>query len=361
MVKVRLALDQISMKPKEDPTTLIQQLSDIEAMYVNSTNVVLTEVDKVMTIMSKVPMEYKALLTAKFAEGNATVNDLELIMRAYWRATHRNALTKSKDKEGDEIEKEISLSTFGGTCHKCKKKGHKASNCPTKKSDGNNKVTCSHCGKSGHKIENCWEQNENADKRPKNWKTKQSPETAATTVSGGSRIEVLLGHVSKTMAMSTSFSTLLGPDIWIADSGATTHSTAHDIGLCEVRENDTGGIIVGNGENLKPKHVGTIKGVVCDKQGMEKHHVVLQDVCVLPNGKFNLFSTSKLQKKGWVMYGDDKKVRLTKDGHEILFDIVIDTDQGRLYGMCLKRTVEVANVSTMANALPMQTSWSIGS
>jgi hypothetical protein len=229
-----------------------QQLSDIEAMYVNSTNVVLTEEDKVVTIMLKVPMEYKALLTAKFAEGNATVNNLELIMRAYWRATHGNALTKSKDKDGDEIEKEISLSAFGGTCHKCKKKGHKASNCPTKKSDGNNKVTCSHCGKSGHKIENCWERNENADKRPKNWKTKQAPETAATTVSGGSRIEVLLGHVSKAMAISTSFSTLLGPDIWIADSGATTHSTAHDIGLCEVRENDTGGIIVGNGENLKP-------------------------------------------------------------------------------------------------------------
>jgi hypothetical protein len=207
------------MKPKEDPTTLIQQLSDIEAMYVNSTNVVLTEEEKVVTFMSKVPMEYKALLTAKFAEGNATVNNLELIMRAYWRATHGNALTKSKDKEGDKIEKEISLSAFSGTCHKCKKKGHKASNCPTKKSDGNNKVTCSHCGKSGHKIENCWEQNENADKRPKNWKTKQSPETAATTVSGGSMIKVLLGHVSKTMAISLSFSTLLdltfGLLIWV--------------------------------------------------------------------------------------------------------------------------------------------------
>jgi hypothetical protein len=46
---------------------------------------------------------------------------------------------------------------------------------------------------------------------------------------------------------------------------------------------------------------------------------------------------------------------LTKDGHEILFDIVINTDQGRLYGMCLKQTLEVANVFTMVSAIPTQT------
>jgi hypothetical protein len=62
----------------------------------------------------------------------------------------------------------------------------------------------------------------------------------------------LLAQVEKKLSMSTSFQTLLGPNVWIADPGSTDHSTAHELGLCDVWKNNEGGIMVGNGELCSP-------------------------------------------------------------------------------------------------------------
>ena len=85
------------------------------------------------------------------------LDDLSRAMNALWR-THD---VSSSEKEGGD---ELVLSTFGGFCFGCKKKGHKAHECPEKQgsqtayANGNGgAMKCNHCGKPGHKHADCWQ------------------------------------------------------------------------------------------------------------------------------------------------------------------------------------------------------------
>ena len=81
-------------------------------------------------------------------------------------------------------------------CYKCGKVGHKAYCCPTvqgqERADSGNprrrafKGKCRICKKKGHKANNFFEEQENAGKRPTEWKTclKGDKEIADTDISG---------------------------------------------------------------------------------------------------------------------------------------------------------------------------------
>ncbi len=51
----------------------------------------------------------------------------------------------------------------------------------------------------------------------------------------------------------------------------------------------------------------------------------------LPEGNFNLFSVTRLQKKGWILTGNADYIKLAKGKKSILFSIVIYTPKGALY------------------------------
>ena len=59
--------------------------------------------------------------------------------------------------------------------------------------------------------------------------------------------------------------------------------------------------------------VGDISGVMCDQYGVEVGPGKLQEVLHLPDGKFNLFSVSKLQNEGWLLHGDKDRIWMTKE------------------------------------------------
>ncbi|KAL7560675.1 hypothetical protein ACA910_001357 [Epithemia clementina (nom. ined.)] len=132
---------------------------------------------------------------------------------------------------------------FRGTCFNCKKPGHKATDCPEKKSGGNNKSadakskgngggggkrkTCNHCGKTGHEEASCWNKPENASKKPKWYKPgKGKSEQASAAVSTGSDddVEIICMAVEKIQFPKTS-ELLSDPCVWIADTAATKHVT----------------------------------------------------------------------------------------------------------------------------------------
>jgi hypothetical protein len=68
----------------------------------------------------------------------------------------------------------------------------------------------------------CWTKEENKAKRPKNWKI-PSHEKVITTVDLCSNLIIEYGW---TMQDRESI-TITNPDIWIADTGATVHSTSN--------------------------------------------------------------------------------------------------------------------------------------
>jgi hypothetical protein len=66
------------------------------------------------------------------------------------------------------------LNAFTNICFRCKKKGHKAYECPEKKGrktapfglGTTGKMMCNHCGKTGYKYVDCWQHEENKHKHP---------------------------------------------------------------------------------------------------------------------------------------------------------------------------------------------------
>ena len=95
----------------------------------------------------------------------------------------------------------------------------------------------------------------------------------------------------------TSMDMLKRTDIWIADSGASNHVTFSDKG-CRNKRIATGlthGIV---SNSVLLKYELDIPCVHFDKDGAQVGEVLIADVSHLPEGNFNLFSVTRLQKKG---------------------------------------------------------------
>jgi hypothetical protein len=99
---------------------------------------------------------------------------------------------------------------------------------------------------------------------------------------------------------------LSDPDFFIAYSGATTHAMESLKGMKNLRMGGSGGCIKMASGRAKEAaiQVGDLPGIVCDQHGQALQNVILHDVTYAPSFKFNLFSTSKLQREGWTMVGD---------------------------------------------------------
>jgi hypothetical protein len=117
--------------------------------------------------------------------------------------------------------------------------------------------------------------------------------------------------------------------MWIADSGASNHVTFSDKG-CRKRI-DTGLTLGIVGDSVLPKCELVIPCVHFDKDGAQLGVVIIADVSHLPEGNFNLFSVTRLQKKGWTLTGNADYIKLKKGRKSLLFNIVINTPKGALY------------------------------
>jgi hypothetical protein len=171
-----------------------------------------------------------------------------------------------------------------------------------KHKNGSDKRKCFLCQKTGHIAKDCWEDGKNANKRPANWKpiSDRGGEQGNVGVQGSNGIEFLLcqvcttthdcddvlvevqqqalecrelGHSAKVcresfsgkgktkdrqvtefqlvcnkMSFPASVDLLRNPNVFIADTGATVHSTSSDLGLIEVRKrNSSDTVTMGNG------------------------------------------------------------------------------------------------------------------
>jgi hypothetical protein len=68
----------------------------------------------------------------------------------------------------------------------------------------------------------------------------------------------------------------------------------------------TDAVIVVNGTNEKALCMARVTGMRCDKHSNKLGVSELTDVTHLPNGKFSLFSLSKMQMNGWLLHGNKK-------------------------------------------------------
>jgi hypothetical protein len=338
------------MKKNDNPAVIFNRLSAIKNQY-NTKAKKIDEADLIAVVIDAAPESYQSVLTMEQMRLSdaITLEDLNKAMNAHWRSIGG---TDSKGIENDEMV----LGAFAGFCFECKKQGHKSHECPSKKEGGKSggggkwdskkfSGKCNHCGKEGHKSDACWKKEENKDKRPKWLKEKDSTggELANANVDGN---EFLLMASSPALSLPTSQHILNDPDVFIADSAASVHTSPHNVGMQNFRAaTEADDITVANGDTESAKKIADLKGTRCDKHGNAVEEFEMTDITLLPGGKFNLFSLSRL-KKGWILGGDLTGIWLKLGAKTIYFDIVIPTKKGFLVAMYFRRNREVAAAIT---------------
>ena len=98
-----------------------------------------------------------------------------------------------------------------------------------------------------------------------------------------------------------------------------------------------------NGQPLSPIAKGDLSGVWCDNTGKQLFEVKVKDVRISPDSPYNMISTTKRQKEGFIMTGTDKYIKLAKGDHEFVFNIVINTPEGLVFAAYIKRNAESCN------------------
>jgi hypothetical protein len=230
----------------DDPLALFEQISAIENKF-NTGNLQIPKEDRIANVLDKALKECGTVLTVEQrSKGNKLVlEDLYDAMSQVWRTLYRD------DVEAGEGE-EIGLASTDShiTCCRCKKRGHKAYQCPEKPKSGGNTINntnnkgkgkkfqgkCNRCGKQGHRQEDFWEDDKNANKGTKKNKKSSGPSEV-------SNVEVFLCGLCQdqdkdevaliehqTMEFPQEFDMLFDPNVWIADTGASADSTPYLVG-----------------------------------------------------------------------------------------------------------------------------------
>jgi hypothetical protein len=119
----------------DDPTALLEQISAIENKF-NTGNLQIPKEDRIANVLDKALKECGTVITVEQrSKGNKLVlEDLYDAMSQVWRTLYRD------DVEAGEGE-EIGLASTDShiTCYRCKKRGHKAYQCPEKPKSGGNR------------------------------------------------------------------------------------------------------------------------------------------------------------------------------------------------------------------------------
>ena len=144
------------------------------------------------------------------------------------------------------------------------------------------------------------------------------------------------------------------PNLWIADTGASSDSTPHETNMIEMKD------IVGakikmtgaNGKQNKIRKTGIVKGTAYDKFGTAQHDVSMDNVKFVPGNKFNLLSITKRLKSGWQLKGDAAGLEITKDGVTLKFDIKIHAGEGTIFGVYIHPPSTGADVAVAEAEIP---------
>ena len=134
------------------------------------------------------------------------------------------------------------------------------------------------------------------------------------------------------MEMSTSFEILYVSDIWICDTGASSHSTNNATGAKNVQ--DSGSPSLGlTDEAMKAVKTIDVPGQFVTKDGSLHIQAVLTEVNYGPKLNFNLLSLSRLLQNGWIITsGNETCIKIEdQSGNDIVFDIVIPTAYGTIF------------------------------
>lgn len=352
-------LNRVSFgKATSNPDKMFDQISKLQNKYglidyKIDWNEIVAHVIRIM------PYGYQFLLTKytrKKDNTEETFEDLENEICEFYRQTNTAADSKQKNDEEEDAEVSLMASNFKGTCFTCKKQGHKASECPnqkTKTAKPDNKTTkaCGHCGKKGHNESACWLKN--PSKQPEWYKKRMAnkankSETAATNIDAEvlEEPEISLNGVDA-LTFPPSLKMVDDPNVFVADTGASAHSTGHMHGLYDLKDAEADDSVMNStGSSQKTAKIASLNGMLCSNRGAQLNTMKLTGVQYVPGQRFNLFSLTKAIRDGWKLGNDgDESIWIEKNDKKIVFDVKIPTKTGFLLGCYIMRNVETATAN----------------
>ena len=361
--ELRTKLSQCKMIQGDHPSKFFDRLTIIKEMTDKLSADKITLSEFVSQVFKGSLKEYLIVLRdVKRANGSRlTLDDLEEEVLELYRLQHMG------DDDEDEENNETSLATpgaewanktFKGKCYKCHKEGHRAFECPEKRQNQGQRGhrgsqqgkrpetrTCHKCGLVGHLQSNCWEDEKNARKRPSGWTSNQNTTSigaaaaaSVTATTQGYQQEEFLLMAMGEMKFPDSMRLLSDPNIWIADTGATTDSTGFDYGVIKTRAGTVNDQLMdASGKSMPSTVIGNLPVTKINCEGKEEENIVLQDVNVVPTAKYNLFSVTKRTKEGWELQGNKEALVLKKGNKIVKFDIILNSEKGLLYCGYFKR------------------------
>ena len=242
-------------------------------------------------------------------------------------------------------------------CYNCGQYGHRSNVCEGPRNielvaqilKAQGKNPCPHCGRFGHNPTLCWSLVTNAHLRPSNWKGQTRPveQQAGKAAKEQGNMMMDEGNESdnefslvkmnesdietvnrslKSMGLSLS-----DPNVWIGDTGATTHNTAFIEKTVNHRSATSQDNIIGvAGPPVQARTIVDIRCEMTGERGVKK--VTLKDVTYVPESRYNLFSLTKMMQNGWRLDADKEVgIKLSKNNREVHFNKTFRTPKGVLY------------------------------
>ena len=339
-----------------------------------------TDIDEsymMMHILNNVPGAYDNLVDALEDRLDSSTDPLtienlrEKLSEKYEKMKARKKF-RHDDSDSDEEEEKALFAggKFKGRCNYCGKFGHKAIQCNKKKNDEKNKSQgnngnrrfngkCNFCGKFGHKEVHCWEKHGKPNKNNEDGREDSANQAVDRDQEDDSEEEgnalmcyeihdeesnedlacVVLEPDSgsffdqqNTMAFKSTQSEVgIGKNVWIGDTGASSHMTHSKEGMRNMRPIKSW-IIFGNGQRLQSTHVGDKHGTALQKDGM-RTSITIKDVKYVPELFCNLFSIPMALRNGCTLEGSKDRLIIKKDNKKYFFDKRIKSGNGILFGI----------------------------
>jgi hypothetical protein len=164
-------------------------------------------------------------------------------------------------------------------------------------------------------------------------------------------LDILLSGIEERIlsdvAIPGKIEVLKDEEIWVADSGATSHCSKSARGGTNVRAPSAAAQGI-TGPAIAAESKMDLPSIVCDRFGQEQSRVTLTNVSCRKGNNFNLFSVGRCLINGWSLSGRSEELVLTKGEMKITFDIVVRTKKGALYCVLMKRTKKSQNQEVAA-------------
>ena len=169
-----------------------------------------------------------------------------------------------------------------------------------------------HCGRWGHKYKDCW-YNKKQQERQKN-----SRESANMTSETQAEKDVALITEIPSGNENVLLCTEINEDVWIADSGASSHMTNTLQGMYNQRKISSK-VKNGSREYVEANIIGDISGIATQKDGTKKD-ITLRNVKYVPCLFCKLISLTSTMSRGFKMTGNGDGITIQKANMSYRFD-----------------------------------------